>query len=251
MVSVKTVSRGAVVASYFTSSRDPQRSSVLRGSVYWAQDLEAIETLANSLLVKGIPLILFHDLVDAAHINKPNVTLVYTKYDYQYTPQVFRFFVYLDYLLGGNLSGYDYLFCVDSTDVECLNDPFGNLVPGTIYVGFEAGKTMQDRWVTSKVNHMPNFFRQAYQKIVLQENRNEDLINVGLVGGDVSTMETFLALQCGYHQAVSRGVVKSLDSPVFYYNIFKNFKDRYEYGSHVNTVFKAYEIAGDSWWRHK
>lgn len=139
------------------------------------------------------------------------------------------------------------VWCVDGTDVTQLRDPFKNLESGKLYVGWEP-RTLGDPWMVK--HHQEPVVAQF-----MAEHPGLQLLNCGLIGGDRATvMEALHGLYAYWYDTDIAGRQHDPVGEMGAFNqlVYTRFADRYETGTQVATVFKAYE--GDnqlSWWQHK
>lgn len=142
-----------------------------------------------------------------------------------------------------------WVFCVDATDVEMLHEPWDEIEPGKLYIGYEDQK-VDNHWL--KVNH---------KSAVVQEHiaaRGKDtLINPGVIGGDRETVMAFLHDIIATHFDTERrrayghehGPSELGDMGVVQVVAFKH-RDHLVTGPTVVTRFKANERTS-AWWKHK
>src|SRR5690606_41012218 len=77
-----------------------------------------------------------------------------------------------------------FVWCVDGTDVEMLQDPFPHMEKGILYLGTEP-TTLRDDWMLK--NH-PDSKIQTF----FRANPDLQLLNAGLLGGDRETVMSLL-----------------------------------------------------------
>lgn len=228
-----------VLASYFNYKEDPQRK------IKWNCDYSKVLTLVKSVVEKEININIFNDCFeDTPYFEKCSWEKI--KVNTSFNPNVFRHFVNLDYLKK-NKENISFVFMVDSTDVEMLKNPFPEMKDGLIYVGSELQK-VGCKWMQE---NQGQFLKITDYNEIIEKNKNETLINCGIIGGEVSVIINFLEKLTSYHSEYSRNLVSSSDMSIFNYTIWKHFKEKIEYGTKVNTKFKKNERNEVSWWKHK
>ncbi|MBN0040228.1 hypothetical protein JN535_08635 [Cellulosimicrobium cellulans] len=147
---------------------------------------------------------------------------------------------------------YRFVWATDGSDVEMLNAPWDDMVPGRVYVGSEP-KTYDDEWAWT--NHPARVFQDF-----LREHRHDTMLNAGLLGG---TREDVMA----FAHAIVR-VYYDLESERFWGNETAgpevgdmlafgivahtpHFAGRIVTGPRVHTVFRADERTPWAWWKHR
>jgi hypothetical protein len=241
-----------VFASYFCSTPDPLlnngfdecRQHVIvddKKPGFWKNDYTLILPLIDSVLKNGSNIIIFHDCFD----DIPNIDgCLWVRVDNntEYTPTIYRWFVYYEYLKKNKFSN---LFMVDSTDVLMLkNDHIKN---NTLYCGYEFRDKLLCPYVQKKIKHINILDINE----ILNQNKDHVLLNAGIVGGDYNICLKLLEKLTQYHYQTSKNIKISLDMPIFNYVLFKYFKDNINYGIHINTRFPLYEYNNTSIWKHK
>lgn len=143
-----------------------------------------------------------------------------------------------------------YAWCVDATDVVQLREPWAEMEPGKLYLGWEP-KILSDSWMTAKHTFGP------FERLV-QEQPGAMLLNAGLIGGDRATVMSFLRdVVSAKFDHEARVFLKTdhgdVGSDMGAVNLVARTKyaDRLVTGPRVATVFKRHEVNGWSWWQHK
>lgn len=212
-----------VLASYFNTIKDPQRD------IYWEADPKLLDPLIESL--QGQKLILF---TDCLAINNPNVEVIQVKAERN--PYFQRWFTYYDYLLKSEAK---LVFCVDSTDVVMLHDPFTEIDNQHIYVGDEREK-LGNNWVSEHHPVLGNVFGGSQLP----------LLNLGVLGGSPSLliplMFDFKVLYMMFGEALGQ-----TDMAAFNLLLHTKYKDIVVHGAPVNTQFKKFETETLAYWQHK
>lgn len=226
-----------VFASYFNTKVDPQRG------YNWPSDISQVNTLIESVVKQEVHVKIFHDCFDNPPIIK-NCEFIKVPSNLDFSPTVYRWFVYLDHLQNNT---YEKIFMVDSTDVVMQLNPFDYLEENILYVGSEHKRRLPYRYILNKAH----LFEIKDWKTILDENSKRPLLNCGIIGGHLSIIESFLKRLTKNHYKHSKGIVESLDMPIFNYTLYKYFNDCVVTGKDVHTRFEKYEENDISWWRHK
>lgn len=155
-----------------------------------------------------------------------------------------RFLKALHYLLDH--PEIDNAWIVDSGDVTMLNNPFGEMQPGKIYVGCETTNKLGCDWL---ILNTPN----AYYRQWLRTNGAKTLLNCGLLGGSRENVIAYLT-QMFYIWGYNADNMNLIDMLTFNATGYENFKDKIVYGvGIVNNTFKSMRptIQKKEWWLHK
>ena len=228
-----------VFASFLNHNIDSQRD------VTWQANTDSVMHLIKSTIDNGCKIKIFHNCFYKPPIID-NLEWVRVEPDKKYMPNVARWFHYKDYL--SNHKEIESVFCVDSTDVKMLRNPFNEMEDDILYVGNECDMKVENDWM--KRNQEVLLSIPDYRKII-KANREKTLINCGLVGGNINIMKEYLDKLCDNHEKYSSDVGRSTDMAIFNYTIWKHFSDRIFSGEIVNTRFKYNETNEISWWKHK
>lgn len=231
-----------ILTSYFNSVPCPQRNK------YWDNDISKLEPLIESFIANNDGnnfLKIFHDCFDDPPYIK-NINWIKVEYKSGFAPTVFRWFCYRDYIQRQNKLPKK-IFAVDSTDVQMIQNPFPKMQNRFIYSGDEWQWKMGSRWLfkRKKLFYIEDFAQTIMSKYDI------NMLNAGLCGGDKDIMLHFFEKQCILHQKHSQGVRKSLDMPIYNYNILKNFPNCFMSGFPINTPYKKNIIKQECWWKHK
>nr|DAG79581.1 MAG TPA: putative glycosyltransferase [Caudoviricetes sp.] len=146
---------------------------------------------------------------------------------------------------------YRLVWCTDGTDVEMLREPWTEMEPGKIYVGSEH-KTYAEEWM--KANH----HGKAYSEF-LEQYRNDQLLNAGLLGGSREDVMDFAHRIIRQHYLIeSHRFWKMESAPETLVDMgafgmaAKSFGDRIVTGPLVHTIFKTDGFGKEAaWWKHK
>jgi hypothetical protein len=241
-----------IFASLVTGVYDVNRNEVLQKN-----NFETIQKWYDSVVKRQLNAIVFHNTFSKDIIEKyanDHVQFIEVVYDEKLNPNVFRYFIYQDYITQHSKQ-IDNLFITDITDVEIINDPFESNAfienPDCLFCGDEP-KMLNNEWMQAHNNHlrnsMPGF--SIYEEV----NKNKTLLNCGVIGANITLMKLLLDEMVAMHKAYSftNKTAYTLDMGVFNYIVRTAFADKIFHGKPVNTVFKKYESERtDCWFRHK
>lgn len=144
-----------------------------------------------------------------------------------------------------------FVWCVDGTDVQMIRDPFPEMQPGRLYMGWEP-KTLRDEWM---VGRHPDATLQEF----MTANPNLPLVNMGVVGGDRETVMRFAqkVLKFFFDDRIDfiYGWEKQRcgvgDMAAGNYVAYTEFGDQLDSGPHVTNVFKSETVSPTAWWKHR
>ncbi len=241
-----------VFASHFTGIYDVNRNNILPNDNY-----TLVKEWADSIIKIGLKGVIFHNNFSEGTIQtyqNDNIEFVKVDYDERYSPNVFRYFVYYDYLLKHHHK-ITHLFITDIADVVVVNNPFNNTHfisnQHRLFCGDEP-KPLDNEWMRAHCAH----FRNKIADFVQFEDDfgHETLLNCGVVGGSIKVMKEFLEMLCELHLHYNQDNKSGFtgDMGAFNYLLRTQFNDRLVHGFPCTTVFKAYQIdRNDCWFRHK
>src|SRR5690606_20444815 len=176
---------------------------------------------------------------------------VLTQVETSVNPYFQRWISYREYLIK-NRKWINNVICVDATDVELINPIDWDTVSRGLVTGDEPDN-LSNEWMLR--NH-PHVTIQEFFK----NNRNKQILNAGILGGNVETVIEFIRqLLDFWAQAVSDSYFVNEekynpgigDMGVFNYIVYSNWKDKLITGRQVCTEFKKYETNNYSWFKHK
>jgi len=225
-----------VITTLLTGVVDPQRGKKMPA------DPGLLATLQKSLTV---PLVVLHDELTA----ESTATVTYERVTAKLNPYVQRWVSIQSYLRDHPELAY--VWCVDGTDVEQLQDPFTLDFGDRLALGSEH-ELVGCQWM--RTNH-PNETLQAF----IAEHADEQLLNAGLVGGKRETVMAFIhdlldvyyEIQTDLHAGRAKGDVGVGDMGLLNYVAYTKWADKLITGPRINTRFKANERTPYSLWRHK
>jgi len=214
--------KDVVIACYFANVFDVQRDTT------WKPELDAIEKLKQSVEAHGVEFVLIHNCFDLP--NKVDITT---------TPYFERWLKEWQYLRDRR--DINNVFVVDATDVDMVNNPFAHLEPSKLYVGDEPGNTLNSRWMVTR--HLePSVNRY------LRDNGALPLLNCGVVGGSRKMVMDLCREMYSYHVNNPQDLT---EMGIFNKLVYTKYADVVEYGRHVTSLFKKFEVKTDAWFRHK
>ena len=241
-----------VMACHITGVHDVNRNTILANDSY-----ELVKDWAQSITAANLKGIIFHNNFSketCKTIESENISFIKVGYDPQFNPNVYRYFVYRDFLQQ-HIKQINGIFITDITDVVLVNNPFtdplfsGN--PNALFCGDEP-KILNNDWMIAHAEHL----RKNIPDYAAYESNfgNQTLLNCGIMGGSVSLFFDFLQELCAIHQHANRDNKTEYtgDMGVFNYLARTKFNQQLIHGTPVNTVFKQYETKrNDCWFRHK
>jgi len=157
----------------------------------------------------------------------------FTKVHATENPYIQRWITYRQHLIDH--PEIRYVWCVDATDVQQLQNPFPMMKPGVLYTGWE-NQIVGCEWMRQHTASLP----------WIDANPDRTLLNAGVVGADRQTMLTFIGRLLGYWSE------NKADKPgdMGYFNRAA-YTLPVQTGPRITTVFKANQPTEWSLWRHK
>jgi hypothetical protein len=241
-----------IFACLFTGVYDVNRSETLANN-----DYSLIEKWASSITALKLHGIIFHNSFSSETVAKYSnefITFEEVAYNPSYNLSVYRYFVYLDFLLK-NHHEIESLFITDSTDVEVVINPFEQPLfknnPTALFCGDEP-TTLNNEWM---MNHSTHFRNQITAFAAYEEKfANDTLLNCGVIGGSITTMKALLDELVDFHSQFNQNnkTAYTGDMGALNYIARNQFNNQVIHGAPVNTIFKGYESDNNScWFRHK
>ena len=241
-----------IMACLITGVHDVNRNTTLPNDERylineWAESIAAAE-------VRGV---VFHNNLSEAtckSFDQGKISFIKIDYDLQFNPNVFRYFVYLDFLKK-HIQQINGVFITDISDVVLVKNPFNEAFfvenSSTLFCGDEP-KLLNNEWMIAHAENLRNNIADygGYES----KFADETLLNCGIIGGSASLIFDFLQKLCAIHQQANRDnkTAYTGDMGAFNYLARTKFNDQLIHGKPVNTVFKAYETERyDCWFRHK
>ena len=241
-----------IMACHITGVHDVNRNTVLEDDNY-----ELVRNWAESVADAKLQGFIFHNNFNKATSEKyGNEYISFVKVDYnqQFNPNVYRYFVYRDFLKK-HVALVKSIFITDVSDVTIIKNPFIDPYfiknPDAIFCGDEP-KTLHNDWM---VAHSANL-RKKIPDYSEYENRfgNETLLNCGIIGSTAPLLFNFIQKLCIIHQSANceNNTAFTGDMGAFNYLARTQFNNQLRHGSPVNTVFKMYQDERkDCWFKHK
>jgi glycosyltransferase involved in cell wall biosynthesis len=231
----------AVLASYFCKSPDPQRGQS------WRPSLKAVEPLLRSLEKQNQTLVLFTDIdPDKIDLHSPLLQIVPTQVDPKFNPVDFRWIAYRVWMIANPVLK---VWMVDSTDVEAQKPPFETMQPGKLYIGEEYNQNLHNAWLQRTcdpvMRNLPD-----YQSTIAR-NRNQRLLNAGIVGGELLEVSQYLNDTATILQRLVKRYGSLIDMAVLNYLACIKYRSRIEHGTHITSRFKEFETDSLAIWKHK
>ena len=241
-----------IMACHITGVHDVNRNTTLANDSY-----DLVKDWVESITAANLQVVIFHNNFSEAtckSYENENISFVKIAYDSQFNPNVFRYFVYRDFLQQ-HIQQINGIFITDITDVVLVNNPFVDPLfckhPNALFCGDEP-KQLHNDWMIAHAenlrNNIPDY--AAYESSF----GNETLLNCGIIGGAASLFFDFLQQLCAIHQQANRDnkTAYTGDMGAFNYLARTKFNQQLIHGAPVNTVFKQYETdRRDCWFRHK
>ena len=241
-----------VMACLISGVHDVNRDMTLTNDTY-----ELVKDWAESISAANLKGVIFHNNFSEETCKSfENETISFVKIEYnpQFNPNVFRYFVYRDFLKQ-HIQQINGIFFTDVTDVVLVNNPFTDPLfienPSALFCGDEPKKLHNDWMIAHAENlrkNIPDY--AAYESTF----GNETLLNCGIMGGSATLIFDFLQQLCSIHQIANSENTTAYtgDMGAFNYLARTQFNDQLIHGAPVNTLFKHYEIKrNDCWFRHK
>ena len=241
-----------VMACHITGVHDVNRNTTLANDSY-----ELVKDWAESVTAANVQGVIFHNNFSEKTcrlFENEHISFIKIAYDSHFNPNVFRYFVYRNFLQQ-HLQQIKGIFITDIADVVLVNNPFTDPLfkenPIALFCGDEP-KTLHNDWMIAHGEHL----RKNISDYAAYESTygNETLLNCGIIGGTASVFFDFLQQLCAIHQYANRDnkTAYTGDMGAFNYLARTKFNQQLIHGAPVNTVFKQYETnRNDCWFRHK
>lgn len=240
-----------IVASHITGIYDVNRSTVLAND-----DFSMVSEWAKSIAALGLQGIVFHNNLSESTCKlhqSDYIHFVKVAYNPKFSPNVFRYFAYSEFL-NRYAHFIKNIFFTDISDVEVLKNPFRESLyinnPSSIFCGNEP-KLLADEWMQAHSQHL----RSKISGYATYETnfKNETLLNCGIIGGDISMMHPFINQLKTIHEQFNadNNTAYTGDMGAFNYLVRTRYNTKVIHGSPVNTVFKTYSADNLCWFKHK
>jgi hypothetical protein len=230
---------------------------VNRRAISPQDDFSMLEPWLNSVVAQGVKAIIFHNHFTAATCTRyahPLLVFERVVYNETYSPNVFRYFAYRDYLQKQEQFSAS-VFMTDATDVVMQRNPFTDPLfienPPKLFCGDEP-KPLDNEWMRDHGTH----FREQSKAYALFEATfaKQTLLNCGIIGGRKELIGPFLDALCNFHEQYNQHNPTAYTGDMGAFNFIARsfFGEALVHGAPVNTVFKLYEEGRkDCWFRHK
>jgi hypothetical protein len=247
-----TPNKNLVMSCHITGVHDVNRNATLAEDSY-----ELVKDWAESITAANLHGVIFHNNFSEAtckSFESENISFIKITYDPQFNPNVFRYFVYRDFLQQ-YIQKINGIFITDINDVVLVNNPFIDPLfsenPNALFCGDEPKKLHND-WMIAHAenlrNNLPDY--AAYESTFGKET----LLNCGIIGGAALLLFDFLQQICIIHEYANRNnkTAYTGDMGAFNYLARTMFNQQLIHGAPINTVFKQYENdRNDCWFKHK
>ena len=245
------ISSNLIVASHITGVYDVNRSTTLAND-----DFSLVAEWADSITALGLQGIIFNNSFseDTCLLHQSDfIHFIKVDYNLQYNPNVYRYFVYAEFLKA-NSHLLKNIFFTDVSDVTVLKNPFVEELflanPLTIFCGDEP-KILDNEWMQDHSAHLRSKIADyaAYEA----NFKNETLLNCGVIGGNIAIINPFISELCAIHSAYNsdNNTVYTGDMGAFNYLVRTRYNDHVIHGNPVNTEFKSYNKDLSCWFKHK
>lgn len=240
-----------ILASHISGVYDVNRSTILPND-----DFSIVADWAKSIADLGLQGILFHNNFSEATCEENEtdfLRFIKVEYNNQFNPNVFRYFIYNEFLKL-YYKKIENLFCTDVSDVVVLKNPFQESMylenPQAIFCGDEPEQLNND-WMQEHSTH----FRNSIADYANFEANFKDktLLNCGIIGGSITVMQSFIANLWAIHERYNSDnkTLFTGDMGAFNYLVRTKYNEQVIHGKPVNTVFKKYEDSDSCWFKHK
>lgn len=245
------IAKNLILASHISGVYDVNRSAVLAND-----DFSIVSAWAKSVSEMGLQGIIFHNNFSEATCQaNENEYLRFIKVDYnpEFNPNVFRYFVYNEFL-NQEHQNIDNLFFTDVSDVVVLKNPFQEKLyldnPSKLFCGDEP-EILANEWMKNHGEHL----RSKISDYALFETNFKDavLLNCGIIGGSIGVMQPFISKLWTIHEKYNcdNTTLYTGDMGAFNYLVRTQYYDNLIHGNPVNTEFKKYFTDSRCWFQHK
>jgi len=241
-----------VLACHITGVYDVNRNMTLADDAY-----DLVQEWAESVAKANLKGIIFHNNFSndtCERFENEHISFVRIEYNPDFNPNVYRYFVYRDFL-ANSIDPIQGVFVTDVSDVILVQNPFNDSFlkdnPTALFCGDEP-ELLDNKWMRAHATHLREQMTdyRAYEKHFAKET----LLNCGVIGGAFPIFFDFLQQLCALHEMYNRAnkTAYTGDMGAFNYLARTRFNENLRHGFPVNTVFKAYENDRmDCWFRHK
>ncbi|MFN0082608.1 MAG: hypothetical protein ACKVOM_08830 [Ferruginibacter sp.] len=241
-----------IMGCLLTGIHDVNRNTVLQND-----DYSLIKDWADSIIALNLQGIIFHNTFSAEtclEYENKNIHFIRITHDASFNPNVYRYFIYNDFLKE-HTEHVNQVFCTDVSDVVLLKNPFEQTLfftnPNQLFCGDEPKKLNTD-WMKEHASHLRNNITDyaAYEETF----KDEALLNCGIIGGGINVMKEFIGELANIHELYNHSNQTAFtgDMGAFNYLARTKYNNNLLHGTPVNTVFKAYDNSNNEcWFKHK
>jgi hypothetical protein len=246
------VQKNVILSCQISGVYDVNRSAVLEDD-----DYSLVREWAESIAASRLCGIIFHNNFSdstCSRFENEYVSFEKIEYDGRFNPNVFRYFVYNNYIKKHS-SRLENLFVTDVSDVVLLNNPFTDPLfvanKDCLFCGDEP-ELLDIYWMKDHSTHLRGKIDDfaSFEEL----HKNDTLLNCGIIGGNILLMKSFIEKLSLIHQVnnADNNTAYTGDMGAFNYLARTKYSGRIIHGSPVNTVFKGYESQRrDCWFKHK
>lgn len=245
------IAKNLIVTAHISGVYDVNRSAILANDVF-----SIVADWANSISDLGLQAIIFHNNFSEDTCKKfknEHVNFVKIEFNPQYNPNVFRYFVYNEFLKQ-HFQSIENIFFTDVSDVVVLKNPFQEKLylenSSAVFCGDEP-EILDNLWMQNHGNHLRN--RISDYAIFETNFKNEILLNCGIIGGKTAVMKPFIQKLWAIHEKYNcdNKTLFTGDMGAFNYLVRRQYNDTVIHGNPVNTEFKKYFADSSCWFQHK
>ena len=219
-------SENIILACHFTGVYDVNRNTTLEDDSY-----VLVQAWAESIQLLNLHGVIFHNSFSEETCRKfsnENITFIEVEYNPAFNPNVFRYFIYRDFLLNFSSTIHS-VFVTDVSDVVAVQNPFETFLfqenRDTLFCGDEP-KTLDNEWMNDHSTHLRNQITGfvEYEQSFAQST----LLNCGIIGGSATVMLHFLESLCSVHEQFNQENKTAFtgDMGAFNYIARTQFNDR-------------------------
>lgn len=251
-ISPSPADNNLIMACHITGVYDVNRNTTLQDNNY-----ELVRNWAESVAVANLQGIIFHNnftIETCKEFENNFISFIKIDYDKRFNPNVYRYFVYRDFL-EKEMHRFKNIFVTDISDVTVLRNPFIDTFflenPNSIFCGDEP-QILRNDWMQAHSEVLRNKIADFAEYEI--EFSDETLLNCGIIGGSASLLYDFIQKLSDIHQCFNNDnqTAYTGDMGAFNYLARTQFNQNIKHGAPVNTVFKMYETEPTNcWFRHK
>lgn len=220
-------------------------------------DFSVVQNWYNSIINLKLNGIIFHNNFSDLTCEKYQndfVQFIKIVYNPDFNPNVYRYFVYNEFLKS-NHQNIENIFFTDISDVVILKNPFQEKLfqenSNAIFSGDEPD-ILYNNWMQSHCEHLRNNINDF---VIFEDKfKYKTLLNCGIIGGNSKVLKPFIEQLWQIHSNYNHDNKTNFtgDMGAFNYLIRTKFNNNLFHGKPINTVFKKYDyINSECWFRHK